>query len=74
MIELPLAWLLSIIGVLGGAIVTMAGIMWSFMKSRLDAQDTIISSQAATIAKLQDDVERMAKGCGAESCHWRAGR
>lgn len=74
MIELPLAWLLTIIGVLATTIATMAAIMWGFMKTRLDAQDTIIQTQAETIAKLQDDVERMAKGCGADGCHWISGR
>lgn len=71
MIELPLAWLLSTIGVLATAIATLAGIMWGFMKSRLEAQDKIIQSQTDTISKLQEDVERMAKGCGADGCHWK---
>lgn len=71
MIELPLAWLLSTIGVLATAIATLAGIMWGFMKSRLEAQDKIIQSQTDTITKLQEDVERMGKGCGADGCHWK---
>jgi hypothetical protein len=71
MIELPIAWLLSVIGVLGGTIATLAGIMWSFMKSRLEAQDKLIESQTQTIAKLQDDVDRMSKGCGIDLCSWR---
>ena len=72
MIELPIAWILATIGTLSGAIATLAGIMWGFMKSRLAAQDAIIQAQGNTIAKLQDDVERMAKGCGHEACHWKA--
>ena len=71
MIELPIAWILATIGTLSGAIATLAGIMWGFMKSRLSAQDKLIDSQGLTIAKLQDDVERMAKGCGHNECHWR---
>lgn len=71
MIELPIAWILATIGTLSGAIATLAGIMWGFMKSRLAAQDKIIETQGNTISKLQDDVERMAKGCGAEHCLWR---
>ena len=71
MIELPIAWILATIGTLSGAIATLAGIMWGFMKSRLAAQDRIIETQGATIMKLQDDVERMAKGCGADNCLWR---
>lgn len=71
MIELPISWLLSTIGVLAGSIATLAGIMWSFMKSRLESQDKLIDSQTATIGKLQDDVDRMSKGCGVETCHWK---
>ncbi|MBB5351359.1 hypothetical protein HNR46_001595 [Haloferula luteola] len=64
MIELPIAWILGIIGVLGGVISALAGLLWSTMKERLSAQDKIIE-------RLQADVERMAKGCGMESCHWK---
>lgn len=71
MIELPIAWVLSTIGILAGSVATLAGIMWSFMKSRLEAQDKLIESQTATISKLQDDVDRMSKGCGADGCHWK---
>lgn len=71
MIELPVAWILATIGTLSGAIATLAGIMWGFMKSRLAAQDAIIQAQGNTIAKLQDDVERMAKGCGQTECLWK---
>lgn len=71
MIELPIAWILATIGTLSGAITTLAAIMWGFMKSRLSAQDKIIEVQGVTIAKLQDDVERMAKGCGHDECHWK---
>jgi hypothetical protein len=71
MIELPIAWILATIGTLSGAIAALAGIMWGFMKSRLAAQDRIIETQGVTISKLQDDVERMAKGCGHDGCLWR---
>lgn len=71
MIELPIAWILATIGTLAGAIATLATIMWGFMKSRLSAQDKIIEVQGITIDKLQDDVNRLSKGCGHEQCHWR---
>ena len=70
MIELPIAWILATIGTLSGAVATLAGIMWGFMKSRLSAQDKIIETQGLTITKLQSDIERMAKGCGAKECLW----
>lgn len=71
MIEMPIAWLLSAIGILGGTIATLAGVLWGFVKSRLEAQDKIIDAQSQTISKLQDDVERMGKGCGHKECLWR---
>lgn len=62
-VNLPLGWILGLLGTLGGVITTLAGMLWSTMKSRLEAQDTII-------AGLRTDIERMAKGCGVESCLW----
>lgn len=60
----PVAWLIAIIGALGGVIATLAGVLWSTMKERLAVQDSIIKN-------LQDDVERMSKGCGIKECMWR---
>ena len=60
----PVAWLIAIIGALGGVIATLAGVLWSTMKERLAVQDGIIKN-------LQDDVERMSKGCGMKECMWR---
>jgi len=70
-VSLPIGWILATIGTLGGTIAALAGIMWAFMKSRLEAQDKLINAQTLTIAKLQDDVSRMGKGCGIDSCHWK---
>lgn len=64
MIELPIGWLLTTVGILGGTIATLAGIIFQILKLRLEAQDRIIEG-------LRTDIERMAKGCGMESCHWR---
>lgn len=71
LIQLPLAWVLATIGILGTTIATLAGVIWGFMKSRLEAQDKLIASQTVIIAKLQDDVSRMAKGCGIPECSWK---
>ncbi len=63
----PVGWLITIIGALGGVIATLAGLLWNTMKERLAVQDRIIE-------KLQDDVDRLSKGCGHEACLWRANR
>lgn len=73
-INLPIGWILATIGSLAGTIAALATIMWAFMKSRLEAQDKLLDAQAIIITKLQDDVARMSKGCGADSCHWKLGR
>jgi len=73
-ITLPIGWILATIGSLAGTIAALATIMWSFMKSKLESQDKIIDSQMLMISKLQEDVNRMSKGCGAEACHWKHGR
>lgn len=70
-VSVPIGWILGTIGVLGSTIAALAGVMWGFMKSRLEAQDKIIDAQNVTIKGLQDDVERMAKGCGADGCVWK---
>ena len=70
MMQIEIGWILGAIGVLSSTIAALAGVMWGFVKSRLLAQDQIIASQTLTIAKLQDDVDRMAKGCGHPECHW----
>lgn len=70
-ISLPIGWILATIGSLAATIAALATIMWAFMKSRLEAQDKLIDSQTATISKLQNDVDRMAKGCGIDTCHWK---
>lgn len=60
----PVGWVIGIIGTLGGVIASLAMIIWSTLKERLAIQDKIIE-------KLQDDVERLSKGCGHEACHWK---
>lgn len=65
MIEIEIGWILGIIGTLGGVITSLAVILWTTMKDRLTAQDKIIDG-------LRADIERMSKGCGIETCHWRS--
>lgn len=62
-VALPLGWILGIIGILGSVIATLASILWATVKDRLKVQDGIIS-------KLQNDVDRLSKGCGQAACHW----
>lgn len=61
----PVGWLIGIIGILGSTITALAGIIWHTLKDRLAIQDKIIE-------KLQDDVDRLSKGCGHQSCIWKS--
>lgn len=60
----PVGWVLSIFGLLGGIIATLAGIIYSSLKERLAVQDRIIE-------KLQADIDRLSEGCGHKECHWK---
>ena len=71
-IEINESVLFGVVSALAGTIATMAAVIWGFMKSRLDAQDKLIVSQTTIIVKLQEDVDRMSKGCGSDVCHWRS--
>ncbi len=69
--NIPVEWILGVLLGLGGVIATLAKVIWNVMQSRLAAQDTIIGAQTETISKLQDDVDRLSKGCGHDLCLWR---
>ena len=71
MIQIQIEWILAVIATLSATIATISGIMWNFMQSRLSAQDKLIDSQRVVIEKLQEDVERMSKGCGHQDCLWK---
>lgn len=60
----PVSWVLGIFGLLGGVIATLASIIYRVLTDRLATQDKVID-------KLQEDVDRLAKGCGHPDCHWK---
>ena len=49
-IEIPIGWILTGIGLLCATICTLATTFYQFMRSRLEAQDKILSMQEAQIA------------------------
>jgi hypothetical protein len=64
MIEIPLSWILSAFGAMGGTIAFLFNLFWRFIASRFAAQDKVIDG-------LRADVDRMSRGCGATDCNWR---
>ena len=67
LVTIPLGWILTCIGGLATVIATLAGIIYSSLNARLAAQDKIIE-------RLQEEIDRMGKGCGAAGCFWRERR
>jgi hypothetical protein len=61
---IPVEWILGVLIGLGSVIATLSGLLWRTMNNRLEAQDRIISN-------LQNEIARLSKGCGMESCVWR---
>lgn len=62
-VSISIGWILATIGALASVIAALASMIYQIMQSRLNAQDKIIDH-------LKEDVGRMSKGCGADSCHW----
>jgi hypothetical protein len=72
--EIPIEWVLTMIGVLAATISTLAVVIYRSLEKRIEAQNLVIRSQATSIAHLQEDVKRLAAGCNADGCHWTKGR
>lgn len=64
MIEIPIGWILGVLIGSGGVISTLATVMWRSMVDRLKTQDAIIQ-------RMQDDIDRLSKGCGIKECLWK---
>lgn len=62
--EIPPEWILGSIVALGGIIATMAQTIDNSLSKQIDHQNRIIEN-------LQDDVDRLSKGCGVVECLWR---
>ena len=73
-IEIPIEWILSGIGILCATIGTLATTFYQFMRSRLEAQDKILAMQESQIDTLKAEVNRLSQGCGMETCRWHLGR
>lgn len=69
--HIPTEWILAAMATMAGAMATVVGAGWQFVKSRLEAQDKLLDAHRLTITKLQDDVDRLSKGCGITACLWK---
>ena len=62
--NIPIEWILAAIGTLASVISALAAIIYRSLSSE-------IASLRGVVAKLQDDVDRMSKGCGIGVCLWK---
>lgn len=61
---LPPEWILAGIGSLAAVISTLAAIIYRALSNE-------IASLRQIVGKLQDDVDRLSKGCGLGVCLWK---
>lgn len=63
-VELPLVWVLGIVGSLATVVTVLAKLIYSMMNRQIDA----LTKQ---IERLQGRVDKLQRGCGARGCAWR---
>jgi hypothetical protein len=61
---LPPEWILASIGTLAAVISTLAAVIYRALSNE-------IASLRQIVGKLQDDVDRLSKGCGIGNCLWK---
>lgn len=62
--SIPVEWVLSAFAILAGVIATLAKVIHSQLKSEIETLRKIVTA-------LQDDVDRLSKGCGNAMCFWK---
>lgn len=61
---IPTEWILMVLITLAGVISTLAAIIYRQLSTEIATLRTIV-------VKLQDDVERLSKGCGSPTCLYK---
>jgi hypothetical protein len=62
--NVPMEWILASIGGLASVISILAGVIYRALSNE-------ISTLRQVVTKLQDDVDRLSKGCGLGVCLWK---
>ncbi|MCW1926298.1 hypothetical protein OKA05_27335 [Luteolibacter arcticus] len=63
-VELPIVWVLGIVGSLATVVTVLAKLIYSMMNRQID----VLTKQ---IERLQGRVDKLQRGCGAGGCAWR---
>ena len=69
--EIPVGWVLTSFVGLGSIIATLATSLYQTLKASILTLQGRIAAQDEIIEGLQDDIERMSKGCGMDHCIWK---
>ena len=69
--EVPVGWVITSIGGLGGIIATLANSLYQTLKSSITALTARVAAQDEIIQTLQGEIDMMSNGCGVEECTWR---
>ncbi|MEK7951721.1 hypothetical protein [Luteolibacter soli] len=64
-VELPIVWVLGIVGSLATVVTVLAKLIYSMMNRQIDAM-------GRQIERLQARVDRLQKGCGVQGCAWKS--
>jgi hypothetical protein len=62
--NIPAEWVLASMGSLSAVISALALLIYRSLSSE-------IANLRTVVAKLQDDVDRLSKGCGITQCLWK---
>jgi hypothetical protein len=62
--NIPTEWVLASMGSLSAVISALALLIYRSLSSE-------IANLRIVVAKLQDDVDRLSKGCGIAACLWK---
>lgn len=62
--NIPTEWILSSIGGLASVVSILAVVIYKALSNEIASLRTVVT-------KLQDDVDRLSKGCGLHVCLWK---
>lgn len=63
-VQIPLAWMLGIVGSLATVVTVLAKILWGTVNRQIDT----LTKQ---IERMQKRIDTLQKGCGMNGCAWR---
>ena len=63
-INIPLTWMLGIVGSLATTVTVLAKLLWDFVKGH-------IAEMKRQMRRMQKRIDALQRGCGVSACVWR---